>query len=312
MTRSVKVGDKVRVVNAWHSGGQYKNGDVLTVEQTLGNSIITKEASRLLLSSEYELYEPIKVGDTVTLIDKPWETDVWKGMDRWFNHGIMRTKNSSWTVININKGHYGGKYIDCDDSPNESPWKIPLELLRKVDDGINAEWIATGVVDDGVIKGTVEPKKGDPATSFKPGKKYVYSKELNKRGNEPSTVSFLWHDMCDGKEVDVTSEFRGSIGSFVIIPQWCYEIPTLHRHTPEQIADAQRIIGEIVAGFKFCQYFYIRNESDRELTIRYTSEIADGMHTITAHCSPHDEYNRTIGLLVALCKATGRKLPDWV
>jgi hypothetical protein len=67
-----------------------------------------------------------------------------------------------------------------------------------------------------------------------------------------------------------------------------------------------------VAGFKFGQCFYIRDESGKDLTIRYTAEEADGIHTITAHCSPHDEFNRTIGIMVALCKATGRKLPDWV
>ena len=174
---------------------------------------------------------------------------------------------------------------------------------------LESEYLAGADLDDGVIKGMVEPKKGDPVTSFKRGKKYVYSKELNERG---TGVSYHWHDMCDGKEVDVTSESGGSIGSFYILPQWCYEIPTLHRHTPDQIAEAQRIIGEIVAGFKFGQCFYIRDESDKDLAIRYTAETADGMHAITAHCSPHDEFNRTIGLLVALCKATGRKLPDWI
>jgi len=239
----------------------------------------------------------------VTLIDKPWETDVWKGMDRFYKKYFMKLKGTIWTVEKIRIGYFNSNY-DCDDSQNGCPFIVPLDLLRKVDgDGLNAEWIATGVV---------EPKKGDPVTSFKPGKKYVYSKELNERETGPSTVGYQWHDMCDGKEVDVTSESRGSIGVCVILPQWCYEIPTLHRHTPEQVAEAQRIIGEIVSGFRNFECFFIRDESDRELSIYYTKEVRDGMHTITAHCSPHDEFNRTIGLLVALCKATGRKLPDWI
>jgi hypothetical protein len=233
----------------------------------------------------------------VTLIDNFYEHEKFKREPRDQRKDIAKLKGRVFKFIAISiLGDRAIHDTDC-------RWPIPLELLRKVDDGINGGWIITGMV---------EPKKGDPVTSFKPGKKYVYSKELNERETGPSTIGFQWHDMCDGKEVDVTSKSRGSIGSCVILPQWCYEIPTLHRHTPEQIAEAQRIIGEIVADFKFGQCYYIRDESDRELTIRYTAEEADGMHTITAHCSPHDEFNRTIGIMVALCKATGRKLPDWI
>ena len=247
MARSVKVGDKVRVVNPIQSCGHYKKGDVLTVSFWCNEGIKTKESNTALLHREYELYEPIKVGDTVTLIDKPWETDVWKGMDRFYKKYFMKLKGIIWTVEKIRIGYFNSNY-DCDDSQNGCPFIVPLGLLRKVDDG----------------------KKIEQTIS-------TYAQHVVNLARD-----------CFTKH------------------------PVIHRHTDEQIAEAQRIIGEIVAGFKFGQHFHPHGESDKELTIRYTAEPLDEFHNITAHCSPHDEFNRTIGLLVALCKATGRKLPDWV
>lgn len=304
MTRSVKVGDKVK--SRFYGNGVIEDDghNLVGVRFDSGSyrAYRKDDWSSTLEDDSIEFIQPIKVGDTVTLIDNFYNHEKFKSEPRIRRKSIASLRGKSFDVSYINKSSRVSGTCKI-------AWSIPIDLLRKVDDGINAEWIATGVVDDGVVKGMDKPKKGDPVTSFKPGKKYVYSKELSERG---TGVSYQWHDMCDGKEVDVANKSRGSIGSFVILPQWCYEIPTLHRHTPEQVAEAQRIIGEIVAGFKFGQCFDISDESDRELTIRYTSDPIDRLHTITAHCSPHDEFNRTIGVLVALCKATGRKLPDWI
>lgn len=251
MTRTdVKVGDKVRVVNAWEGESVYKNGDVLEVialsklvtgsvwvrtekPSDHGVSFCDREISEpyaYLCSSEYEPCEPIKVGDTVTLIDNFYNHEKFKAEPRIRRKSIASLDGDVFNITHIN-------FSNRASTTSGIVWSVPLDLLRKV-----------------------EPR-------------------------------------LDGKNF-----------SYLCID----EITTLHRHTPEQIAEAQRIIGEIVAGFKFGQCFYIRDESDRELTIRYTAETADGMHTVTAHCSPHDEFNRTIGIMVALCKATGRKLPDWI
>lgn len=222
MTRSVKVGDKVKSKVYGH-GVIEDDGDKLVGARFDSGSyrVYRKDDwSSTLEDDSIEFIEPIKVGDTVTLIDKPWEHSLWAKLPRNYKKEYITTKGKTWSVERVYNG-VDPLSGECAFPTGGSRYIIPLDLLRKVDDGIN-------------------------------------------------------------------------------------------RHTPEQIAEAQRIIGEIVAGFTEGDYFYIRDESDKELSIRYTAETADGMHTITAHCSPHDEFNRTIGLLVALCKATGRKLPDWV
>ena len=284
MTRSVKVGDKVKSKVYGHGvieddgyklvGAHFDSGSYRAYRKD--------DWSSTLEDDSIEFIEPIKVGDTVTLIDKPWETDVWKGMDRFYKKYFMKLKGTIWTVEKIRIGYFNSNY-DCDDSQNGCPFIVPLDLLRKVDGD--------------VIKGMDEPKKGD------------LFKVIGNKGT--------WNVFNIGDEVTFSGlikndDFECHRGKYI---QWvspCDLAPIKHLHTPDQVAEAQRIIGEIVAGFKFGQCYYIRDESDRELTIRYTAETADGMHTITAHCSPHDEFNRTIGLLVALCKATGRKLPDWI
>ena len=293
----VKVGDKVRVVRPLGTEGKYKKGDVLTVRIVCESGIAVEETDMALLHREYELYEPIKVGDTVTLIDNFYNHEKFKADSRRIRKQIASLRNTELEVKDINKHNNRA-------STGKIDYSIPIELLEKVygvdlvDDGLNAEWIATGVVDDSVVKGAVEPKKGD------------LFRVIGNKGT--------WNMFNIGDEVTFSGrinndDFECQRGKH--ITQWvspCDLAPINHRHTPEQIAEAQRIIGEIVAGFKKGQCFLIRDESEKELTIRYTAETADDMHTITAHCSPHDEFNRTIGIMVALCKATGRKLPDWI
>ena len=278
MTRTdVKVGDKVRVVNAWHSGGKYKNGDVLTVERVVGSAIYAKEVSRLLVSTECELYEPIKVGDTVTLIDNFYEHEKFKAEPRIRRKSIASLDGDVFNITHIN-------FSNLASTTSGIVWTIPLDLLRKVDDTV-----------DKTLSDEIEQLVMSFAELIKPVVEMA-------RDIIENLV-----EVCGVDLVEISERINQGM-SF----QEAIESTTLHRHTPEQVAEAQRIIGEIVAGFNLGQRYYIRDESDMELIIRYTAGEADGGHTITAHCSPHDEFNRTIGLLVALCKATGRKLPDWL
>lgn len=83
-------------------------------------------------------------------------------------------------------------------------------------------------------------------------------------------------------------------------------------YTYPEIQEAQRIIGEIVAGFRWGEGFVVVDRSERELTIHYTSRSLDSFHTFTAKCSPNDKFDKTIGTMVALCKATSRDLPEFV
>ena len=234
----------MRVVNPWHSGGQYKNGDVLTVEQVLGNSIITKEASRLLVSSEYELYELIKVGDTVTLIDKPWEHSLWAKLPRNYKKEYITTKGKTWSVERLYNGAdpLSG---ECAFPAGGSRYIIPLELLRKVDDGINAEWITTGMV---------EPKKGD------------LFRVIGNDGHHMHSVGDVVEFLEVASELSYET-YCPKTGRTQFVHKTDLEpYDGIHRHTPEQVAEAQRIIGEIVAGFRNFECFFIRDESDKELS----------------------------------------------
>lgn len=87
---------------------------------------------------------------------------------------------------------------------------------------------------------------------------------------------------------------------------------TKHRYTDEQIAEAERIIGEIVAGFREGECFYVLVVTAHGIAIRYRTGMNDCYGRFDSRCSPNDEFNRTIGVMVALCKAVGRKLPEWV
>ena len=102
----------------------------------------------------------------------------------------------------------------------------------------------------------------------------------------------------------------------------------------EKTREAHRIIGEIVAGFGLDEVFFF-NCSEQLRTVevyymtvwsrnieynlgcgsRYVDSISLESGSVTrktAVCAPADQYVELIGKMVALCKAVGRKLPEWV
>lgn len=80
-----------------------------------------------------------------------------------------------------------------------------------------------------------------------------------------------------------------------------------HSYTAEQIAEAQRIIGELVADSNNGKGCRMISDTKKKKCFAIV-----GCNTYTAHCSDGDEYNRYIGIMIALCRANGRKVPDWV
>lgn len=86
-----------------------------------------------------------------------------------------------------------------------------------------------------------------------------------------------------------------------------YRRTSKHSYTAEQIAEAQRIIGELVVASRYGEdYAILDDEKSRKCWVHY------GCKTYTAYCSEDDEYNLYIGIMIAMCKANGRKVPDWV
>lgn len=73
----------------------------------------------------------------------------------------------------------------------------------------------------------------------------------------------------------------------------------------EKTREAHRIIGEIVSKAREVRFLdCLYNPNDTE--IEYNGK------RFIAKCSPTDKYDVVIGRMVALCKAVGRKLPEWV
>lgn len=80
-----------------------------------------------------------------------------------------------------------------------------------------------------------------------------------------------------------------------------------HSYTAEQIAEAQRIIGELVVASRYEEGYEILDDENKK-----KCWVIMGYNAYTAHCSEGDEYNLYIGIMIAMCKANGRKVPDWV
>lgn len=65
--RKAQAGEKIKVVSAFLSMGEYKNGDVLTVlkPSPLGNCVVTAESENWVNHREYVVLEPVTSADTI-------------------------------------------------------------------------------------------------------------------------------------------------------------------------------------------------------------------------------------------------------
>lgn len=111
-----------------------------------------------------------------------------------------------------------------------------------------------------------------------------------------------------------------------------------HKYTPEQIAKAKMIsyellkentmpmkytFGKSFMAVCFHTFTNIDNQyvdSDDEKNIGKKRVVAILGNALSgcernrsiAFCSPHDEFNQDIGIMVALCKLFDKALPDWI
>jgi len=108
--------------------------------------------------------------------------------------------------------------------------------------------------------------------------------------------------------------------------------PQKHRYTEEQIAEARQITYDEL--FKVwrgggCQAIHFvemqpddfshQDDDDRRfkgkprtLCTKIRSYSGAKLQRTHAFCAPNDEWTPEIGRMVAICKMTGRKLPDWL
>jgi hypothetical protein len=90
--------------------------------------------------------------------------------------------------------------------------------------------------------------------------------------------------------------------------------PLKRTFTPEQISEARDIVYRILTNGIVCQVENVGNlvrvhRFERKAGSNYTLEMTAQNY---AECSDNYEFNRDVGICIALCKLTGEKLPDWL
>ena len=86
-----------------------------------------------------------------------------------------------------------------------------------------------------------------------------------------------------------------------------------HQYSDAHIAEAEQIIGHIMTEIDNDTAVMFDRDNEYvlvELSKNHPSYI--GARYSEAKCSPGDCFSLTIGRMVALCKVTGTKLPDWI
>lgn len=217
----------------------------------------------------------ISVGDTVKLIDKFYEHESFKSDERWIRKQIASLKGKEFKV----------KYISLladRASTDKIHYTIPIELLEKVEE---------------------LPKVPKPGDLFKvvgntSPRHFFDTGDVVRFAVISDSGSYIY-DRSDGRRQRVS-------------PSDLEPFTTKHRYTADQIAEAQRIIGEIVADMAWHQQIAFALVDGNIIALSWKNRYENTKEVFEAKCSPHDEYNEAIGKMVCLCKATGRKLPDWI
>lgn len=288
----IKVGDKARVTNAFVPDG-YVNGDVLEVialdKYGTGAYVRTPYATQFhganadreiqqpftyLLNREFEVIEmpSIKIGDKIKLIDKFYEHEAFKSDSRHIRKQIASLKDTELEAKGINE--YANRV-----STGEINYSIPIELLEKAEQLPKPGDLFKVIGNSGVPHYF---ENGEIVTLVQP-------------------FGWVYDCICNGY-----CKHHGGIYDQVIRIS-DIEPYTKHRYTDEQIAEAQRIIGEIVASLPDWDNYAFSRTGRR--THMYINNQTTKKHAV---CMETDEYNQTIGRMITLCKHVGRPLPKWL
>mgnify|MGYP007069473121 CR=1 FL=1 len=101
-----------------------------------------------------------------------------------------------------------------------------------------------------------------------------------------------------------------SDSEYVVIPAPEFNVPApaLRTWTQEEIQEAKDIVLDIL----FSETRVLKIEGKDIIKTGDPIFSAYGGKRYTARCSEHDQWNFWVGKMVAMCTASGRKLPDWV
>lgn len=258
----------------------------------------------------------IQVGDTVTLIDKPWESEVWGALPRYHRRDYMKCTGQEWTVERTVMMYNPVREL-CASGDHIGMFIIPLCLLRKV---------------DAVTPTRNEPDRvrleNRPHPEFKAGTKFVIVDEKYRTDIKPGEVVTLWVNDGSGAPFFRKQDGKNAIISWHRLAQLT---PALHRYTPEQEAEARDVVYRLMMKQDCTVAIYLRTEKTNYLDA-FDRPNYGRPHTIAiqllraseathdwkedcravAFCSPHDEWSDDVGRCVALCKLLGEPLPEWI
>jgi hypothetical protein len=381
----VKVGDKIKVVNANISGGRYKNGDVFTVLSVKEYGIVfVKEHDQCIWDSEYEVVESedkpmVKVGDKVRYNGIGGSKGVLK-KGNVYDVIALSTTMKDWVYVRSDKksGYNGINASEKIEQPftylakneyevveDKSPTLVGIQFENHRYMGYELSSLKSIREPEDTIEFIPNIRKSDKVKlidkfyeheAFKRHKRHIrkqiaslkdteleigdirastgkidYSipvellekvEELPKPGDLFKVINkgIGYHHFETGEVVEFIKDetfmgmyllrgyckYHGGVyDQFVRISD--IEPYTKHRYTDEQIAEAEQIIGKIVADFPNGVSLKFRKEGIKTYT------YVDGVNFDRfATCSKSDEYNQTIGRMVALCKQVRRPLPEWL
>jgi hypothetical protein len=220
-----------------------------------------------------EFIPNIRKSDKVKLIDKFYEHDAFKELSRDHRKDIANQAGKELKLTFVCDGRV------CYTAENQGAKSIPVELLEKVEGKPKPGDLFRVIGNSGV---THFFENGEIVTLVQP-------------------YDWTYDCICKG----YCKRHGGDYDQIIRISD--IEPYTKHSYTADQIAEAQRIIGEIVASLPDWDNYAFSRTGRR--THMYINNQTTKKHAV---CMETDEYNQTIGRMITLCKHVGRPLPKWL
>lgn len=232
------------------------------------------------------LIPSIKVGDTVRLIDKYYEHEDFKKLDRDLRKEIGKARGKDFVAFEIKRLPLG--LVVDSYCTSGSLYDIPLSMLERVEP-----------------KAKEEPSIADRFAS-------IPERLVKRHAKVGEKIRIVAEDASHDLYKNGDTRTVSYIGSGAVRVQehnwWICDEEYLviesgkHVYTDEQKAEALRIATEIL------------NENYKQNPIPNKEIVVKlwGGKIGKSKCAPTDEYAYEIGLMVACCHATGRNLPNWI
>lgn len=247
----------------------------------------------------------IQVGDRVTLIDKPWEHEVWARFGRKRRKDYIDSAGKIYIVKTI----WSADDTECVHELSGLPCAhvglkpvVPLCLLRKVEQ-TTLTW----------VEPDRERMKNKPHPKIKKGTKFIIVDEKYRTDIKAGEIVTLWLNDDSAAPIFQKQDGKNAVLSWHRLAPLT---PAKHRYTPEQEAEAREIVYRLMTrrpdrAYRFRSY---QNDSRRTYATEYTVEqgyIVSENNNYT-RCSPNDEWSDDIGRMVAISRLLGEPLPEWI